>query len=284
MAAQPITCMKQWQQILDSMDRISPLISMMIEFESRTGLRYIDASQLKFSDVLKNGKPRDSFEVVQSKSYKMRLDRIEKEEVSRLKELEILAGSIDEVELTKKREQLTVAMKKKRASAKQKSKVTIGVGAELKELIKQIYDFNGDYELMFQSRHHLAKPNKAISRSYINRALKKVGAEVGVNFELSSHSMRKTFATLLMNNKVNSKTISNLLGHSSVAITDAYLHSCKNDEIVAATSLKFGSREQVYDLTSEQKELATKLLMDGYSVAAVGSLLQCDVEALEGLV
>lgn len=284
MAAQPIVCMKQWQQILDSMDRVSPLISMMIEFESRTGLRYIDASQLKFSDVMKNGKPRDSFDIVQSKSYKMRLRRIEKEEASRIKELEILAGSIDEAELNKKRDTLAAAMKKKRAVAKQKSKVTIGVSGELKELIMQIHDFNGNHKLMFQSRHHFAKPDKAISRSYINRALKRVGAEVGVNFDLSSHSMRKTFATLLMNNRVNSKTISKLLGHSSVAITDAYLHSCKNDEISAATSLQFGSRDRIDELTSEQKGLASKLLADGYDVAAVGSLLQCNPEALEGLI
>ncbi len=242
--AQPITCMKQWQQILDCMDRISPLISMMIEFESRTGLRYADASQLKFTDVMKNGQPRDSFDVVQTKSYKMRLNRIEKEEEIRLKELELLATSMSEGELSSKRSKLQASMKKKRAEAKQKSKVTVGVSQGLKGLIMQIYAFNKGHELMFQSRHHHAKPNTAISRSYINRQLKRVGKEVGVNFDLSSHSMRKTFATLLMNNRVNSKTISKLLGHSSVAITDAYLHSCKNDEIQAAINLDFAAGEE----------------------------------------
>ena len=241
--AQPITCMKQWQEILNSMDRISPLISMMIEFESRTGLRYADASQLKFTDVMKNGKPRDSFELVQTKSYKMRLNRIEKEEESRFQELELLAGSLDESELAKRRTKLVASIKKKRAEAKQKSKVTVGVSEGLKDLIMQIHELNGEHKLMFQSRHHHATPNKAISRSYINRALKRVGAEVGVNFDLSSHSMRKTFATLLMNNRANSKTISKLLGHSSVAITDAYLHSCKNDEIEAAIALNFNAGE-----------------------------------------
>ncbi|WP_217521848.1 tyrosine-type recombinase/integrase [Vibrio metschnikovii] len=241
--AQPITCMKQWKQILNSMDRINPLISMMIEFESRTGLRYADASQLKFSDVMKNGKPRDSFDLVQTKPYKMRVNRIEKEEEIRFRELDLLAGSLDESELVKRRAKLIASMKKKRAEAKQKSKVTVGVSEGLKDLIMQLYDYNGDHALIFQSRHHHAAPNKAISRSYINRALKRVGAEVGVNFDLSSHSMRKTFATLLMNNRANSKTISKLLGHSSVAITDAYLHSCKNDEIEAAISLSFDAGE-----------------------------------------
>ncbi|UTZ44554.1 tyrosine-type recombinase/integrase [Vibrio campbellii] len=281
--AQPITCMKQWQQILDFMDRRCTLVSMMIEFESRTGLRYADASQLKFTDVLVNGKPRDSFEVVQSKSYKMRLDRIAKNEALALAEIDVLAssGAFTDKEIDKKRSELASKMKKKRSQAKVDSKVVIGVSDSLKELIMQIHDYNGEYKLMFQSRHHHAKPDKPITRRYVNQQLKLVGQEVGVNFDLSSHSMRKTFATLLMNKKVNTKTISALLGHSSVAVTDNYLHSCRNEQIEVVANLDFGMTKK---LTGQQLEFAKTLLAGGHTKEQVCDLLKCDVDALEALV
>lgn len=51
---------------------INPVIRLMLEFEARTGLRYVDASQIKWADVMINGVYRESFTLVMSKSYNKR--------------------------------------------------------------------------------------------------------------------------------------------------------------------------------------------------------------------
>ncbi|NMV27364.1 hypothetical protein HKB23_33875, partial [Vibrio parahaemolyticus] len=55
MPAFPARDLDELEKIIRLMDDINPLISMMIEMEVRTGLRYCDISKLKFSDVMING-------------------------------------------------------------------------------------------------------------------------------------------------------------------------------------------------------------------------------------
>lgn len=54
----------------------------------------------------------------------------------------------------------------------------------------------------------------------INTSLKTLGDKISLPFPLHFHVSRHTFATLALNNTVDVKTISTLLGHSSVLTTE----------------------------------------------------------------
>ncbi len=61
-----------------------------------------------------------------------------------------------------------------------------------------------------------------ISNQKYNAALKKIAREVGIQKNLTTHVGRKTYGTLLLNKDVPIETVSNLLGHSSIKITQQH--------------------------------------------------------------
>lgn len=73
------------------------------------------------------------------------------------------------------------------------------------------YENNGDYAL------------PRFSNQKINSYLKEIGAIVGINKSITHHMARKTFAsTVLLYNDVPMEIVSELLGHSSIKITQEY--------------------------------------------------------------
>lgn len=74
---------------------------------------------------------------------------------------------------------------------------------------------------------------KRIKRSF-KTALLKAGIE---NFRF--HDLRRTFATTLLYNDVNIKTIQNMLGHSSIMMTERYLANDSKKELDAINKLCF---------------------------------------------
>ncbi|PZP40866.1 MAG: hypothetical protein DI598_18935, partial [Pseudopedobacter saltans] len=65
---------------------------------------------------------------------------------------------------------------------------------------------------------------------YYNRLLKSIAAKVGINHDLHSHVGRHTFATtILLENDVPLPTVSKILGHHSVRITERYAKVSKNN-------------------------------------------------------
>ena len=74
---------------------------------------------------------------------------------------------------------------------------------------------------------------KRVKRSF-KTALLKVGIE---NFRF--HDLRRTFATTLLYNNVNIVTISNILGHSSIMMTQKYLANDSKKELDAINKLCF---------------------------------------------
>lgn len=74
---------------------------------------------------------------------------------------------------------------------------------------------------------------KRIKRSF-KTALLKAGIE---NFRF--HDLRRTFATFLLYNNTNIKTIQNMLGHSSLMMTERYLANDSKKELDAINKLCF---------------------------------------------
>ena len=74
---------------------------------------------------------------------------------------------------------------------------------------------------------------KRVKRSF-KTALKKANIE---NFRF--HDLRRTFATFLLYNNTNIKTIQNMLGHSSIMMTERYLANDSKKELDAINKLCF---------------------------------------------
>lgn len=93
----------------------------------------------------------------------------------------------------------------------------------LNELNKHMQVFNRDNIFI----------TKRVKRSF-KTALLKAGIE---NFRF--HDLRKTFATFLLYNNTNIKTIQNMLGHSSIMMTERYLANDSKKELDAINKLCF---------------------------------------------
>lgn len=63
-----------------------------------------------------------------------------------------------------------------------------------------------------------------LSRSSIFKILEKKAKLSGLNHHLSPHTLRHTFATHLLSNGADIKTVQNLLGHENLGTTEIYTH------------------------------------------------------------
>lgn len=206
MATFPTRSISELETILEMTSKINPIISKYLEFEARTGLRYCDASRLSFNDLMINGTIRDSFTVIQSKGYKARIKK----------------GVDHKV-------------------AEANSKILIEVSDELKETIRTLMVINGSNELLFQSSHHHAKKGTAISIQAINQVLKKVAVELALPYQLSTHTFRKSFAKMLLDDGAKMIHVRDALGHSDISTTQIYCSTFDNEAGEYARNVSFRS-------------------------------------------
>jgi len=77
-------------------------------------------------------------------------------------------------------------------------------------------------------RYLFARPDgRAISESSFGHAIKEARERCGLGKEFTSHVLRHSFATRLMEQGVPVETIQMLLGHASIRSTRIYLHLTK---------------------------------------------------------
>ncbi len=69
-------------------------------------------------------------------------------------------------------------------------------------------------------RHH-------IDESIINKTIKRAGKAAGIQKTISSHTLRHSFATHLLQNGVDIRTVQSQLGHADVKTTEIYTHILK---------------------------------------------------------
>lgn len=77
---------------------------------------------------------------------------------------------------------------------------------------------NGNNEYLFVTQ----KGDKKMSVHDIWRLFKKCATQAGINKKLTSHMLRRTFATKLMNNGADIYNVSKLLGHADIKTTIKY--------------------------------------------------------------
>jgi integrase len=70
----------------------------------------------------------------------------------------------------------------------------------------------------------------------INKYMKQIARELGINKGITTYYARHSFATVLKRSGATTEMISELLGHSSVIVTKNYLDSFEDDEIQKQTN------------------------------------------------
>ena len=70
----------------------------------------------------------------------------------------------------------------------------------------------------------LNRRGNSISRAMIFTIIKNLSKESGFNKKISPHTFRHSFATHLLENGADLKTIQQLLGHESITTTEIYMH------------------------------------------------------------
>lgn len=68
------------------------------------------------------------------------------------------------------------------------------------------------------------KSGKQISRQYVFALIKRLAKDSNINKSISPHSIRHTFATQLLDNGADLRSIQELLGHSDIKTTQIYTH------------------------------------------------------------
>lgn len=69
-------------------------------------------------------------------------------------------------------------------------------------------------------RHH-------VDESYINKLLKRAAVKAGIDKEITSHTLRRSFVTHLLDSGADIRTVQEQLGHSDVKTTEIYTHVLK---------------------------------------------------------
>lgn len=71
----------------------------------------------------------------------------------------------------------------------------------------------------------------------INKYMKQIAVEVGIDKKVTTYFARHSFATVLKRSGTGIEMISELLGHSSVNVTESYLDGFENDQIQKETDV-----------------------------------------------
>ena len=97
----------------------------------------------------------------------------------------------------------------------------------------ELYMRNGRYELLSgRSCDYLFlnKNGSRLSERYIRKIIDDVVRKCEIDYKVSPHTLRHTFATDMLNNGADLMTVKELLGHSSISTTGIYTH-VSNDQL-----------------------------------------------------
>ena len=118
------------------------------------------------------------------------------------------------------------------------------MGKGSKERIVPLGEYSIYYlNLYLDRRREMLKDNKPCDKLFLNnhgmgmtrqgffKNLKQLLLEKGLNPDVSPHTLRHSFATHLLNNGADLRSIQEMLGHSDIATTKIYTH-VSDDKVI----------------------------------------------------
>lgn len=106
----------------------------------------------------------------------------------------------------------------------------------LEYVVKYINQVRGKFHGADSKYLFLNKKGKPLSRVYFFKQIRKYASEVGIDKEISPHTLRHCFATHLLEGGAQLRTVQEMLGHANIATTQIYTHVSK-DRIISAYDL-----------------------------------------------
>lgn len=86
----------------------------------------------------------------------------------------------------------------------------------------------------------LNRRGKQLTRAMIFTIIKQLAVKAGIKKKISPHTFRHSFATHLLQNGADLRSIQQMLGHESITTTEIYMHVDRND--LAREMMKFHPR------------------------------------------
>jgi len=132
---------------------------------------------------------------------------------------------------------LTYQRAKTERSNKERKTITVALKADSSEIIKKwaIPSLNKDAYIFphFTNKMdavQMRKIGKQLTKK-VNKYVKEIAISEGINKTVTTYYARHSFATVLKRSGVQTEMISELLGHSSMSVTESYLDSFENEQI-----------------------------------------------------
>ena len=97
-----------------------------------------------------------------------------------------------------------------------------------------------DHPLFQTLGKHGPYQERDLTPKAVDCLVKSVAEKALIRKRVHPHVMRHTFATTLLDNGNDLKTVQALMGHSHIRTTEAYLHSTDDRKVEAIQSLQFG--------------------------------------------
>jgi len=130
-------------------------------------------------------------------------------------------------------------------TGKGKRKRRIPLKSETLLAIKDYWKSGGNgtdpgHSLFYTLGKHGPYNSRPLTPAAVDVLIKRTAKRALINKRIHPHVMRHTFATTLLDNGNDLKTVQNLMGHSHIRTTEVYLHTNDDKKLEAIQSLQFG--------------------------------------------
>lgn len=98
-------------------------------------------------------------------------------------------------------------------------------------LWKEIKQYEELFGLEIKGYFFINRINNKLSDQSVRNMIKKNCKKASIPINITPHMFRHTFATLLLENDVDSRNIQQILGHSSITTTQIYTNITSNKKI-----------------------------------------------------